>query len=72
MLTIEPVNLRDLPGLMVAPQERYPIWPLRLQRQQPGQSLEAVVAAVYEVTQKDVVGVRNLKTGVSKTWFFPR
>ena len=60
--TIESVDLRDLPGLMVASEERYPVRPLRLKRQQPRQSLEAVVAPVHEVAQEDVVGIRNLRS----------
>ena len=46
---------------MVAPQERYPVRPLGLQRQQPRQRLEAVVAPVHKVPQEDVVRIRNLK-----------
>ena len=61
ILTVEPVDLRDLPGLVVAPQERYPVRPLGLQRQQPRQRLEAVVAPVHKVPQEDVVRIRNLK-----------
>ena len=62
MLTVESVDLCDLPGLVVASQERDPIRPFCLQRQQPRQGLEAVVSPVYEVAQKYVVGIRHLKS----------
>ena len=65
MLTVESVDLGDLPGLVVASQERDPVRPLCLQRQQPRQSLEAVVSPVYEVAQKYVVGIRHLRSEVN-------
>ena len=66
MLTVESVDLGDLPGLVVASQERDPVRPFCLQRQQPRQSLEAVVSPVYEVAQKYVVGIRHLRASTTR------
>ena len=59
-LTVEAVHLRDLPGLVVAAQQCDLVGPLGLERQQPGERLQAVVAAVHEIAQEHVVGVGNL------------
>ena len=59
-LTVESVDLCDLAGLVVAAQQGDLVGPLGLQRQQPGQRLQTVVAAVHEVAHEYVVGVRHL------------
>ena len=56
-LVIETVDLGDLTGLVVAAQQRDPIRPFGLQRQQAGECFEAVVAPVDEVAEEHVVRV---------------
>ena len=49
--------LSDLPGLVVSSEQSHPVWPPSFEHHQPGEGLEAVVAAVHEVAHEDVVGV---------------
>ena len=42
---------------MVSSEQSHPVWPPSFEHHQPGEGLEAVVAAVHEVAHEDVVGV---------------
>ena len=65
-LTVEAVDLGDLPGLVVAAQEGDPVGVLCLQREEAGEGLEGEVAAVDKVPEEDVVGVRDLAAGAEE------
>ena len=59
-LVVKAVHLRDLPALVVAAQQRHVRRVPRLQQQQVGEHLQAVVAPVDEVAHEDVVRRRHL------------
>ncbi len=65
-LVVESIYLSDLTRLVVAPQERDAIGPFCLQREQSGEGLEAVVAAVDKVPEEHVVGVWDLSAGAKE------
>jgi hypothetical protein len=65
-LTVESVDLGDLPGLVVSPEQRDPVRPPGLERQEARKCLEAVIAAVDKVPEKDVVGVGDLSARPKK------
>ena len=58
MVNLHTAHLSDLPGLVVASQQRHSVRPASFEDHQPGERLEAVVTAVYKVSHEDVVGVR--------------
>ena len=56
-LVVEPVHLRDLPRLVVAPQNRDAIAIAQLERDEQGDRLNRVVPTVDVVAHEEVVGV---------------
>ena len=59
-LVVEAVDLRDLPRLVVAAQQRDAVRVARLEQQQHGHRLDTIVPAVDKVAHEDVAGVRAL------------
>mmetsp|Transcript_39432 Transcript_39432/g.127611 ORF Transcript_39432/g.127611 Transcript_39432/m.127611 type:complete len:314 (-) Transcript_39432:100-1041(-) len=57
-LVVKAVHLRDLPRLVVAPQQRDPVRPAGLEQQQQRHRLDRVVAAVDEIAHEDVARLR--------------
>jgi hypothetical protein len=58
-LVVEAVDLGDLPGFVVAAQDRDPVFVAHLERQQEGDSLHGMVPAVHIVPHKQIVGLRD-------------
>jgi len=54
---VEAVHLRDLPRLVVAPDERDAVWVPHFVREQEEERLDGVEASVHEVAHEEVVGV---------------
>ena len=65
-LVIEPVDLRDLLGLMISSQNCDSVWVSDLERHQESHRLHGVVASVDVVTHEQVVVVRDLPTNFEK------
>jgi hypothetical protein len=59
-LVIEPIHLRDLPRLVVAPQNRHAVSIPQLERDKQRHRLDRVVPAVDVVPHEQVVGVRRV------------
>ena len=59
-LVVEAVDLRDLPALVVASDERDAVGVAHLEREQQQKRLDRVEAAVDEVTHEEVVGVGHV------------
>ena len=59
-LVIEAVDLRDLPALVVPPEDCYPAAEPHLQRHQQRHRLHAVVASVNIVSHEEIIGVGAL------------
>mmetsp|Transcript_33163 Transcript_33163/g.105757 ORF Transcript_33163/g.105757 Transcript_33163/m.105757 type:complete len:344 (+) Transcript_33163:85-1116(+) len=65
-LVIKAVHLRDLPRLVVAPQQRDPVRPASLEQQQQRHRLDRVVAAVDEVAHEDIARLRARASAVEQ------
>ena len=65
-LVIKAIDLRDLPGLVVAADERHALGVAHLQREQKQKSLDRVVAAVDKVAHEHVVDRRHLPAHVKE------
>lgn len=59
-LVKEPIDLCYLPCLVVAAQQRYPAGVARLEREQSGECLQAVVPPIDKVAHEYVICVRHL------------
>lgn len=66
-LTVETVNLGDLPALVVPPQQRDAVGPLGLQHQQVRERLQAVVPSVHEVALQTTARSGAPPTNVRET-----
>jgi hypothetical protein len=63
---VEAVDGCDLARFVVTAQQRDAAWVLELQTKEQLESLDGVVAAVHEVTHKDVASVRDLAAFVEQ------
>eukprot|EP01025_Chloroclados_australasicus_P006119 TRINITY_DN12001_c0_g1_i2.p2 TRINITY_DN12001_c0_g1~~TRINITY_DN12001_c0_g1_i2.p2 ORF type:complete len:125 (-),score=7.18 TRINITY_DN12001_c0_g1_i2:95-469(-) len=59
-LIIEAINLGNLSAFVIATQKGHVRWILGFKKQEYREDLEAVVATVYEIPQKDVAGAWDL------------
>lgn len=54
---VESVDLGDLPGFMIASEERYICWISSFEEHEEGEDLEGVVPAVNKIAHEDIAGV---------------
>ena len=65
-LVVKPIGLRNLPALVVASNQRYPVGVADLQRKQQEKSLDRVEAAVYKIAHEQVARPRALTANPEK------
>mmetsp|Transcript_111600 Transcript_111600/g.326405 ORF Transcript_111600/g.326405 Transcript_111600/m.326405 type:complete len:216 (-) Transcript_111600:149-796(-) len=65
-LVVEAVDLRDLPALVVASDERDPVCIPHLECQQQEERLHAVESAVHEVAHEEVIGIRAVSANLEE------
>ena len=61
-LIIEPINLRNLPRLMIAPQQYNPILIAYLVDQQQQKCLNTIEPTIYKITKKQICNKRWLSS----------
>lgn len=59
-LCVKAINLGDLPGLVVAPQQADSLRKSDLEKQEEGNSLDTVLASVHVVAEEQVVDVGDI------------
>merc|ERR1712032_1163466 len=59
-LVIEPIDLCDLPALVIAPEQSDSVGPTSFEQQEQRHGLYTVVAAIHKVSHEDVAGLRAL------------